>query len=161
MLEISGLLECCKETENRTRKRTDNEKITKTKNEDNERSRRRRRWKVRVTLTMWERQVHWYGCNALSIRLVNHVASMPICPWYHLFVSLLLVFFLCLLVRDRTFLSLWGSNNRQWSSLKVCPNCSEWTGCNFCQDQFRTPSHWFSCSTRQHVNFSGYRRYAQ
>ena len=45
------------------------------KNEDEEMS---------LTLTMCERQVHWYGCNALSIRLVSHVASIPICPWYHL-----------------------------------------------------------------------------
>ena len=49
---------------------------------------------LQLTLTMWERQVHWYGCNALSIRLVNHVASIPICPWYHLIVSFLVVSFL-------------------------------------------------------------------
>ena len=56
----------------------------KTKEEEGEQGEN----KVMPTLTMCERQVHWYGCNALSIRLVNHVASIPICPWYHLFVCL-------------------------------------------------------------------------
>ena len=51
------------------------------KNEDEEMS---------LTLTMCERQVHWYGCNALSIRLVSHVANIPIWPWYHLVVCLFL-----------------------------------------------------------------------
>ena len=46
--------------------------------------------KATLTLTIWERQVHWYGCNALSIRLVSHVANIPICPWYHLVVCLFL-----------------------------------------------------------------------
>ena len=92
------------------------------KNEDEEMS---------LTLTMCERQVHWYGCNALSIRLVNHVASIPICPWYHLplFLSLASLFaFLsvCLMVclfirsfvsatpsgRNGTSLSQPGSNSR-------------------------------------------------
>ena len=106
------------------------------------------------TLTMWERQVHWYGCNALSIRLVNHVASIPICPWYHLIVSFLVF---CLLAspsgRESTSRSQPGSNSRLWSSWKECPGCSGWTGCNFCPDQFQTQSHWFSCSTRWDVNF--------